>query len=191
QAGTAATVTDWRVIGAGLEGTAALAGETADSDVQPVDDRSAAETTSGDREIGTGDRATGEREPNVEEIGAGEREIRTGEMFAWTTQRKTGDNVSRSTSTSSEEMVSAEAQMLEGLDTEAGYGALMVPEEGAEALETELRSERLKVVELERELRNERTKVEELVIKLQANSQLLLTIYQELDKSLQFERVAN
>ena len=37
--------------------------------------------------------------------------------------------------------------------------------------------------DLELQLRSERMRVEELVVKLQANSQLLLTIYQELDKS--------
>ncbi len=40
-----------------------------------------------------------------------------------------------------------------------------------------------RIEELEAQLRSERLKVEELVLKLQANSQLLLTIYQELDKS--------
>jgi hypothetical protein len=39
------------------------------------------------------------------------------------------------------------------------------------------------IEDLEAQLRSERMKVEELVLKLQANSQLLLTIYQELDKS--------
>ena len=39
------------------------------------------------------------------------------------------------------------------------------------------------IEELETRLRSERMKVEELVLKLQVNSQLLLTIYQELDKS--------
>ena len=38
--------------------------------------------------------------------------------------------------------------------------------------------------ELEEQLRVERLKVEELVVKLQNNSQLLLNIYQELDKSI-------
>jgi hypothetical protein len=37
--------------------------------------------------------------------------------------------------------------------------------------------------DLELQLRSERMRVEELVVKLQANSQLLMTIYQELDKS--------
>jgi hypothetical protein len=39
------------------------------------------------------------------------------------------------------------------------------------------------IEELETQLRSERMKVEELVLKLQVNSQLLLTIYRELDKS--------
>jgi len=41
------------------------------------------------------------------------------------------------------------------------------------------------IEELETQLRSERMKVEELVLKLQVNSQLLLTIYRELDKSFQ------
>jgi hypothetical protein len=40
------------------------------------------------------------------------------------------------------------------------------------------------VEELEEQLRVERLKVEELVVKLQTNSQLLLNIYKELDKSI-------
>ena len=74
---------------------------------------------------------------------------------------------------------------------EPANGGGLVAEGGGEVLESQLRTERLKVGELERELHTERLKVEELMFKLQANSQLLMTIYQELDKSLQFERVAN
>jgi hypothetical protein len=67
---------------------------------------------------------------------------------------------------------------------EAGNGAGLVTAGGGEVLQSELQLERLKVQDLERELRAERLKTEELVVKLQANSQLLMTIYQELDKSL-------
>lgn len=73
----------------------------------------------------------------------------------------------------------------------AGNGAQLVAAEGGgEVLQSELRSERLKIQDLERQLRTERQKVEELVVKLQANSQLLMTIYQELDKSLTTGKVA-
>lgn len=47
----------------------------------------------------------------------------------------------------------------------------------------QLDARQLIIDELEEQLRVERLKVEELVAKLQSNSQLLLNIYQELDKS--------
>lgn len=67
---------------------------------------------------------------------------------------------------------------------EFGNGSRLVTESGAAVLQSELRAERLKVEELEKELRTERMKVEELVVKLQSNSEMLMNIYQELDKSL-------
>jgi len=84
-----------------------------------------------------------------------------------------------------EEMTAGEGEIL----GEIGNGGLLVSEAGGEVLRSELRIERLKVKELERELQTERLKAEELVIKLQDNSQLLMNIYQELDKSLTSARV--
>lgn len=65
-----------------------------------------------------------------------------------------------------------------GFPTESGFPA--VAETGADR---ELASKQVIIDELEVQLRVERLKVEELVIKLQHNGQLLLNIYQELDKS--------
>lgn len=48
----------------------------------------------------------------------------------------------------------------------------------------ELGAKQVVIEELEEQLRMERLKVEELVVKLKTNSQLLLNIYRELDKSI-------
>jgi hypothetical protein len=58
-----------------------------------------------------------------------------------------------------------------------------LPADAATGTDRELASKQGIIDELEIQLRVERLKVEELVIKLQNNSQLLLNIYQELDKS--------
>ncbi len=52
----------------------------------------------------------------------------------------------------------------------------------------QLDARQLIIDELEEQLRVERLKVEELVAKLQCNSELLLNIYQELDKSVQITK---
>jgi len=70
----------------------------------------------------------------------------------------------------------AEARVEEGL---AGRSAGELAE-----VRGELGAKQLVIEELEKQLRVERLKVEELVVKLQTNSQLLLNIYKELDKSI-------
>jgi hypothetical protein len=58
------------------------------------------------------------------------------------------------------------------------------------ALHQQLETRQLIIDELEEQLRIERLKVEELVAKLQNNSQLLMNIYQELDKSFNLPKEA-
>jgi hypothetical protein len=64
-------------------------------------------------------------------------------------------------------------------------GGGMAPGDGDQLAEArgQLDAKQGIIEELETQLRSERMKVEELVLKLQVNSQLLLTIYRELDKS--------
>jgi hypothetical protein len=54
----------------------------------------------------------------------------------------------------------------------------------------QLDARQLIIDELEEQLRVERLKVEELVAKLQSNGQLLMNIYQELDKSVNLPKEA-
>jgi hypothetical protein len=61
--------------------------------------------------------------------------------------------------------------------------ALAMVEAQYSQVRQQLDARQLIIDELEEQLRIERLKVEELVAKLQSNSQLLLNIYQELDKS--------
>jgi hypothetical protein len=61
--------------------------------------------------------------------------------------------------------------------------ALAMVEAQYSQVRQQLDARQLIIDELEEQLRVERLKVEELVAKLQSNSQLLLNIYQELDKS--------
>lgn len=61
--------------------------------------------------------------------------------------------------------------------------ALAMVEAQYSQVRQQLDARQLIIDELEEQLRMERLKVEELVAKLQSNSQLLLNIYQELDKS--------
>lgn len=61
--------------------------------------------------------------------------------------------------------------------------ALAMVEAQYSQVRQQLDARQLIIDELEEQLRVERLKVEELVTKLQSNSQLLLNIYQELDKS--------
>ena len=61
--------------------------------------------------------------------------------------------------------------------------ALAMAEAQYSQVRQQLDARQLIIDELEEQLRVERLKVEELVAKLQSNSQLLLNIYQELDKS--------
>jgi hypothetical protein len=67
----------------------------------------------------------------------------------------------------------------------AEEGEIMAPELKAQLAEVrgQLIVNQGIIEELESQLRSERMKVEELTVKLQANSQLLQTIYQELDRS--------
>jgi hypothetical protein len=72
------------------------------------------------------------------------------------------------------------------LDMSSGEGEVLasLPDNAETGKDRELANKQVIIDELEVQLRVERLKVEELVIKLQNNSQLLLNIYQELDKSI-------
>jgi hypothetical protein len=88
----------------------------------------------------------------------------------------------------STEMSSGEGEILPSGQggSPAGSGPFaepLLPVNAETGADRELASKQVIIDELEVQLRVERLKVEELVIKLQNNSQLLLNIYQELDKS--------
>jgi hypothetical protein len=76
----------------------------------------------------------------------------------------------------SPEMSSGEGEILPSAEPS-------LPADAETGTDRELASKQVIIDDLEVQLRVERLKVEELVIKLQNNSQLLLNIYQELDKS--------
>jgi hypothetical protein len=72
----------------------------------------------------------------------------------------------------------------------AGTAALETLEAQYSQARQQLDARQLIIDELEEQLRIERLKVEELVTRLQSNSQLLLNIYQELDKSVHIAKEA-